>query len=49
MRKAVIVGGGVAGPVAAMWWCQLHPRMSRCLHSRASGEAIASVVDLQMG
>jgi hypothetical protein len=31
------------------WWCQLHPGASRCLHSRASGEAIASVVDLQMG
>jgi hypothetical protein len=31
------------------WWCQLHPGVSRCLHSRASGEAIASVVDLQTG
>jgi hypothetical protein len=30
-------------------WCQLHPGVSRCLHSRASGEAIASVADLQTG
>jgi hypothetical protein len=31
------------------WWCQPHPGASRCLHSRASGEAIASVADLQTG
>jgi hypothetical protein len=31
------------------WWCQPHPGVSRCLHSRASGEAIASVADLQTG
>jgi hypothetical protein len=31
------------------WWCQPHPRVSRSLHSRASGEATASVADPQTG
>jgi hypothetical protein len=36
-------------PTGRTWWCQPHPRVSRSLHSRASGEATASVADPQTG
>jgi hypothetical protein len=55
MRPRVRSADGTPGAARAdlidrpQWWCQLYPRVARCPHSRASGEAKASVADLQMG